>query len=444
LRRRRTAGLLALSLTVGSGALWGCTDETPTSSDAELFPVEARSVEVRIPFSEFGSDLQVFSGFGSPVDLSQGLVAREFAGELDARTVARFLGFPRAVSVRDDDGTLVTDSSIAVIGGRVVAMMDTIRVPERPVTLQASALAAEAWDARSTTWQWAVDTVETRIPWSEPGAGPATFLDTGTWDPSESDTVVFAVDSATLAAWADTSDLSRGVRIETEEPGIRATVRNLRLDLDVASEINPDTTVVTQVPLRDLTFVFDPPATPPPDGMRVSGTPAWRTTFAIDLPQSLDGPPVLCEVLGCPFELTPGAVSFATLILRTRRSPPAYQPDDTLALDVRPVLLPERLPKSPLGQSLLGQTFSALLGRILPPAYFTTEPDQEIVVPVTRFVRDLVRGVRDDGTPAPSTIALLSAIEPVSISVASFHGAGTELQPILRIILSRDEGVRLP
>ena len=50
LRRILLAGVLALS----AGTLVGCTEETPTATDGDLLPVEVLTVEVSLPFSEFG------------------------------------------------------------------------------------------------------------------------------------------------------------------------------------------------------------------------------------------------------------------------------------------------------------------------------------------------------------------------------------------------------
>jgi len=431
LRRPILTGVLALA-----PVIWGCADETPTSNREDLFPLTVQTVEVRIPFDQFGSDFQVLGGFGSPVSLNQGLLARDFGDGLEARTLTRFQRFPAAVSARDTTGTLRSDSSATFLGGRVLLVMDSIRTPDQPVLIRAGAL-ERPWHARTASWDWAVDTVGAREPWPEPGAGPVTVLDEATWDPAEGDTLTLDVDSATVASWSDTTDLSRGVRLEVEDPGVRISLQTVVLRLDARPSINPDTTVVVTVLPQDLTFVYDPLPDPPPDGMRVGGVPAWRTVFGVSLPETLDGPDELCQQLGCPFEVTPGAVNFAALVLTTRASPVAFQPDDTLALDVRPVLTPDRLPKAPLGSALTGFL-------TLPSEYFSTDPGRQIIVPITRFVRDAVRGTTEQGTFAPNTLALLSTFEPVSLSFASFAGPGSADEPVLRLILSPDEGVQLP
>lgn len=425
---------------VAIGLLAGCENESPTSTAEELIPLEAQSVEVRVPFATFGTDFRLLSGFGSAVELNQGLLARAYRDTLDARTLSRFPAFPEAAAVRDTTGAVVADSSLTFIGGRVVARFDTTSPPGVPVKIRAGAIQT-VWHARTVTWELAVDTVGRRELWPEPGGGPVTVLDSTTWDPAAADTAVFRVDSATIAAWSDSTDTTRGVRLSVETPGERIRIRTLDLRLRARPSANPDTIIeVRTAGPKDLTFIYTPQPDPPPDGMRIGGVPAWRTVFRIDVPETLTGPPELCEALGCPFEVTPGAVSFASLVVVTRQSPMGFQPDDTLSLDVRPVLSPERLPKAPLGNTLVGPG-----GRPLPPSFFSGNPGREINVPMTRYIRDVIAAGRtDEGEDVPSTVALLSTLEPVSLSLSSFHGPGSAQAPFLRLILTRDTGVDLP
>ena len=74
-----------------------------------------------------------------------------------------------------------------------------------------------------------------------------------------------------------------------------------------------------------------PPTLAEIDGMRVGGAPAWRTVLDVSLPTTLDGPQALCATVGCPFALGPQHVTYAALQLRTRLSPMAFQPTDTIA-----------------------------------------------------------------------------------------------------------------
>ncbi len=126
-------------------------------------------------------------------------------------------------------------------------------------------------------------------------------------------------------------------------------------------------------------------------------------------------------------------------MLRSRATSEAFQPTDSVGLDVRPVLLRSALPKSPLGNSLIG-----LPGFRVSPGAFGAEEGTEIEIPVTGFIRSLLLGVTPEGGEPSNTLALLSVVEPVSIAFASFQGPGTEGAPILKLVVTVGEEVQLP
>lgn len=425
--------------TVLSLASLGCEEIIPTSVDENLLPDEPVTVEVRLGWDEFASGLTVYGGFGSAVELGNGVLANGFAGVLNARTLSRFAAFPTTVTVRDSAGTNLTDSLPVFRTGRVAVILDTLAsTNDGPVTLALGAL-QQPWHAPTASWELAVDTAGDAEPWEEPGAGPVRDLGTAVWDPAAGDTVFFPVDSMQLAEWRDTAVVSRGIRLGIDTPGERVRVRSVLLRLDVESTVNPDTTVLSTVVREDFTFIYDPVPEPPPDGIRIGGTPSWRTVLDVVAPAVLDGPPALCDAVGCPVEITPEQVNYAALVLRTRRGEAAFQPTDSVSLDVRPVLSRQALPKSPLGSSLTGT-----LGRRVASDLFGDAEGATIEVPVTRFIQDQLRGETDEGTDPPRTLALLSTFEPLSISFASFHGPGSELEPELKLILTTGGEVQLP
>jgi len=186
--------------------------------------------------------------------------------------------------------------------------------------------------------------------------------------------------------------------------------------------------------------MYTPFPTPPPDGVRIGGAPAWRTLLSVSIPEVLDGIPELCAQVACPHTVDPGEISFAALLLTSRATDPAFQPSDSIRLDVRPVFDRSAMPKSPLGPSLV----EGDLGRIVPPEAFGSAPGQPIEIPFTTFARDLLRGVDEEGNPAPNTLALLSVFEPFSISFASFDGPGSAGEPVLKIVLTIGPAVELP
>lgn len=430
--------LIPCLLIAVAGLSSGCEEDLPTGLDEDLFPIEPQTLEIRLPWEVFAANLQVLGGFGSPLELPRAVAARKFRDTLDSRIVARWAPYPSEASVRDSTGTIRPDTSFTFIGGRIVARFDTaVSALTGPVDFSAHAIEQE-WDPRTATWRIAVDTVNDRRLWPEPGAGPATLVGTGIWDPEAGDSLVIEVDSATVARWEDPTDDPRSVRLDLETEGLRLEAVDLDLRLDSRPSSNPDTVIVLNAAARALTFIYDPFPEPPPDGIRIGGAPAWRTVLEMGIPATLDGPEELCERVGCPFPLAADRINAASLVLRSRASQPAFQPSDTIRLDVRPVLAPARLPKSPLGPSFVGRP-----GRAVDPSAFGEEPGQEISIPVTAFVQDLVRGQTPQGLDPPESLALLSFFEPLSISFASFVGPGEEGEPFLRLIVTTPDTVEI-
>ncbi|MBW3534632.1 MAG: hypothetical protein KY453_05355, partial [Gemmatimonadetes bacterium] len=405
--------------------------------------VDAVTVEVIVPWSEFASGLRVWGGFGTPRQLGHGVLAHAFEESLEARTLVRFLRIPRVASVRDTTGTTRPDSALTFVGGRLVLRLDTLAsTNEGPVTLAAGRI-LHPWDVTSATWELAVDTFRVTDPWPEEGGGPVEFLGTTVWDPAAGDTAFIELDSAQVALLADTTDVDRSVRFAVETPGVRLKVDFTALRLDARPSINPDTVVQVNATDRQTTFVYAPFPEPPPDGIRVGGVPAWRTVLDIDLPETLSGPPELCAAVGCPVRLTPERVTHAELVLTTRATEPAaFQPTDSIRLDVRPVLAPDRLPKAPLGGSFLAGL--GLPGTPIPAEAFGAGAARTVAVPITPFVRARLDEPAEGEDPLTSTIALLSVFEPLSIAFASFVGPGGAGEPFLRLVITAARPVELP
>lgn len=350
---------ILIAAAAAASALAGCEDELPTATSDELVPVDAGTAEILLPFDEVVDDLRVHRGFGRPADLGYGLLADDFRDALEVRTLVRFGDYPESAQVEDTTGTTVPDSALTFVGGRLILRFDTLGVDagelEGPPQVTARSIQAP-WHPETATWEWAVDSVGVQEPWPEAGAGPADSLATAAWDVEESDSLSIEVDSATVAAWGDTANPRRGLRLDLDRPGRRFRLNNVSLELEARPSVNPDTTITVGVPQRLITFVYSPGAEGDP-GLRLGGVPAWRTTFRLDVPESIDASPEVCAVLECPVRLTPETLSAATLLLTPEAPPAGFEPEDTVRLDVRPVLRPERLPRSPVGESLLPDPF---------------------------------------------------------------------------------------
>jgi len=250
--------------------------------------------------------------------------------------------------------------------------------------------------------------------------------------------VIFQLDSASAQVLADTASSEKGLRLESLTDGTRLDLYRLTYTLQTRPSSNPDTLVEVNVASQFRTFIYDPVPAPPEEEIRVGGVPAWRSVFTMDIPRTVDGIPELCLEVECPFKLTAEALIGASLILTTQAPPPAYLPRDTLRLDVRTVLEPSRLPKSPLGNSLTG-----ILGVQLTPEDFLEGAGVEIEVPIGPYVEALVAVNEGEELEVPPTLALLSAFEPLSLYFAAFEGPTSPHGPRLRLILTIAEDVRI-
>lgn len=427
-------GLLTLMAVSG---LSGCEQSDPTAVGGDLIPVEPTTVEVILPWSAFGESVEVFGGFGRPNQLSGAIVANAFRGTLTSRVLVDFGDYPEAVSVRDAEGTTRFDDDLTILGGRLVAVVDTLRSPVTgPVELQIGYL-DQSWDPFSAGWDFRLDSVGAQEAWTEPGAGPVTPLATAIWDPAAGDSVVFPLDSAQLRVFGDTTlAVERTIRIDALDPDTQLRFGAANLRLDILPSLNPDTVVVESVAADRSTFLYTPEVAAPADGLRAGGAPSWRTVLTLNIPTQLDGPAELCAVVTCPLAVTADNLNHASLILTSRVTDPAgFQPTDSLRLDLRPVLVPERLPKSPLGTSFLG-----VAGRAVAATAFSAAAGQQVPITITGFIRALVDP--EEESP-PTELALLSLVEPFSLAFGDFDGPGDPGEPVLRLILTDVEPLEI-
>jgi hypothetical protein len=403
-----------------------------------LIPTKAITVEVRLSFDEFAENLRVYGGYGSPAELPYGVLAHQYEGDLEARVLNGWWPYPVAATVKDSTGGNRPDSSLVFIGGRLIAHIDTIAsVHEGSVEMAAGAV-QQPWHYGSVDWQVAVDTVGDLQEWAEEGGGLVVPLATAIWDPSEADSVVFLLDSADVALWADTAAAAQGARLDALTEGVRIQTHTLRLILTTRPSSNPDTLVELLVGTRYRSFVYEPVLEAPESDFRVGGVPAWRTVWDMNFPTVLTGPPELCEQVGCPLVLETGMVNSGSLYLTTKAPPPGFVPSDTLRLDVRSVLEPHRLPKSPLGISLAGSQ-----GVSVPFEYFGEEVESRVEVPIGGYLVELIRGETVTGEEISHTMVLLSSREPLSLPFGEFYGAGSPFEPEIRLILTLGGGVEI-
>lgn len=430
-----------------AGAMSGCEERNATAPDLGFIQVNPRTVELLIPFEDFVDDVQVFGGYGSAEDLGYGVVALDFDG-LNARTLVRLGDYPTSAQVLGADGVTRADSDLSFVGGRVILVFDTVVGSILfPVAVELFDV-RENWHVPTVTWEMAVDTARDQRSWTQPGGGPITLLGGATFDAflglqSDDDaglldTVSIAIDSATVAALGDPASGTVGLLLAAADPGVLLNVLDIRLLLTTIPSTRPDTILELPVASEDLIFIFDPVPVAPAGWMRVGGTPAWRTVITMSIPRMANGTPEICGSAGCQVDLTEVDLNLAELVLTTRRTESAFQPRRTVGVDIRRVLNPELLPKSPLGGALVPDV------KALPPEFFTAEAGTSVLFSLTGLVAGILLEAAETGTVPVTSIALFSIIEPDMIGFASFEGGGGATAPAMRLLYTVANDVGLP
>ncbi len=436
-----------VTMMVCAGAASGCSEKISTAPDLGFRRINPRTVEVVIPFEDFVDEVKVFGGYGSTADLRYGVIAVD-PGGLNASTLAHLQDFPADARVPGTDGVTRTDTNLSFVGGFVVIQFDTVSgtvlVPAAVVVSDVK----EDWHVSTVTWDVAVDTAGERRPWTQPGGGPTTVLGQGTYDAFIGrlldddaglvDTMSIAIDSATVAALGDPASGIKGLLVSAVDPGTRLNVLNVSLSLTTVPSTRPDTILDLPVLMEDLVLMVDPVPTAPVGWLRAGGAPSWRTVITISMPKSVAGTPELCGAPGCQVDLTDVDLNLAELVLTTRRPEPGFQPERTATIDLRRVLNPELLPKSPLGEQLVP------FAERLAPDLFTVDVGAPVRFAVTQLVRGILSTAAETGTVPVTSMALFSVVEPEMVGFASFEGGGSAGAPALRLVYTIANKVGLP
>ena len=413
-------------------AAWGCTEKISTAPDLGFLQVDPRTVEALIPFGDFVDDVQVLGGYGSAADLGRGFVAQDFDG-LNVRTVVHVGDYP-------------TTADQTFSGGRVVLFFDTLRGSlDEPVFVEVFGV-QEQWHAPTVTWEVVVDTAGDRREWSQPGGGATTLLGGGVFDIGANedgaagltDSVSILVDSSTVAALGDPTSGTTGLLVAGAQPGTLLHLVDVRLRITTVASSEPDSVFEVTPPAGDVSFMFDPAPTAPLGWLRVGGTPAWRSVLTMSMPRTITGTPEVCGAVGCEVDLTEVDVNLAELVLTTRQTEPEFLPQDTTRVDIRTVLSPELLPRSPLGGPLLP------FPRSFAPELFLEQAGTQVALSVTTLVTGILGIAAVTDTVPVTSIVLFSNPEPSRIGFASFEGAGGAGAPVLRLLYTIANPVGLP
>ena len=131
-------------------------------------------------------------------------------------------------------------------------------------------------------------------------------------------------------------------------------------------------------------------------------------------------------------------MNLAELVLTTRQTEPEFLPQDTTRVDIRTVLSPALLPRSPLGGPLLP------FPRSFPPELFLEQTGTQVAFSVTTLVKGILGIAAVTDTVPVTSIVLFSNPEPRRIGFASFEGAGGAGAPVLRLLYTIANPVGLP
>lgn len=407
-----------------------CGQENPTDVGGSLLPGGVRTYEVVIEPDRFLLDDSSFAGYFDARAVNYLLLARAWGGTLDANIISN-IEIPPTVQVVDSSGTAQTDTTPVYTGGRLVVALDTFAVQSAPPDAQLRLYRlAQPYHPASATWTLRVDSGGVQLPWVTPGGTSGTLISSATFDPA-SDTIRFAVDSATIAAWADTLSPVNGFIIRAEEPGTRLRAADVALVLDARYERRPDTTFTATARPDDRIFVYDPLLPQVSTLTLAGGTPAWRAMLHLRPRLDTLALPCVDAEPGCTIQLRDAAITAASLLFTT--GPPlmsGFAPEDSIGLAARELFVHPAVPleRSPLG-GFAGAT------RLAAPTLFT---DAGGIFEVS--VGDYIRAFTDeDDNSFPSEwLAIVGSPEGGTFGHAAFTG-----RPRLRLVISVGTELRL-
>jgi hypothetical protein len=407
-----------------------CTQDSPTEAGSGLLPPDAiRTFEVVLPPETWLQWDTAFGVYSAPPDVDFVIAANAYEGSLNSRVLVRYT-IPRTITVIDTLGVLRTDSTPTFFEGEMRMIVDTLASTAGPATLELFRTTQE-WDRLTANWTLRIDSGNVQVPWAVPGGSPGAFI--GSTQYTDNDSIALPIDSATIAAWSDTTDATRGGVLTSATPDTRLRTTLPSLRVRARSRLNPDTIVEVNLAVA-RTFIFEPAQPDSVGTPRVGGTPAWRTVLR--LRERLDTVTVACPgIPGCSVRLGEAALSYAALQLQPVVAPPGFAPEHSMFVALF-ALLPS--PLLPLQRSPLTGDYGATNPPI-PPSSFTAAGAPIVELPATEFIRVLTSTPGSDDAFLPSHIALLPVGSPRTFGFGTF----AEL-PSLRLIFSIARELQLP
>jgi len=427
----------------------GCRDELPTVLGPDRFPAGARltSVVLELSADQFLEEIGQFTGYAAARDATYQLVANNFEGTLQARSLVRLTGFPVAVTV-PTGGTAVTDTVFTYTAGQIVVPVDTAATRVTgSVTLRLHE-AAQEWDAFSTTWTHAVDTVGVRVPWTQPGGSLGPELARTMWMPGDTavrDSVRWQVDSLTVARMA--SEDFRGLIVVAEGAPSRVQLGAFSLRTGARGASRPDTVISQVVTTALRAFVFTPEPPAPIGPWTAGGVRAARTLFRVTLPEHVAAcPPGAAPGQACPqVPIRNVTLNDVSLLLRSAPVRDGFRPLAPVEVTLRVIAEPELGRRAPLGPPAFGRQVPGAPGQfasaVVAPSLFlegSIPADNVVNIPVT----DHFRGVlAQDTVAARASTAFALLQEPQG---AAFGHVRFAASPRLRIVYTLPQQTSSP
>lgn len=418
--------ILGLGLACGAGLLAACGDELPTAVGGDIIDPGFRTFDVVLDAATFLQADTTYDRLGELRGAPFRLVAEAFEGELFAHTLFR-VNVPRRVTYEDEDGTSVTDSLFAIIGGTVTVVLDTLGEPTDPVEIEVVEL-TERWDAFSATWEQRIDSAGVSEPWTEPGGTTGRRLGSAIW--VAGDTLEIPLDSAAAAVLTDSVVGVHSGLLRSVTDGTRVRIEALSFDFHVRpSEAD---TLLTAGSVTEHAIVLTPEASEPGQNeLRVGGVPTWRSVLNF---RPLSEVEIPCSPgnTTCTIPLSSVDLNLATLLLRPLPVGPR-RIERPLRVEARAVL---RAPGVPVSRSALSTSMGAMAEGIAPSAFAAPAEPTTAAVPITGYIRRNVNP--PEGEDPILWVALVAAAEQQSpvFGYAAFGSIRSADPPRLRLVVT--------
>jgi len=407
-----------------------CTQDSPTDVGGELLPPDAiQTWEVLIESDRFIAWDTSFGVYSQTAGTDYLMLANAYDGVLSSRGLIRF-AMPRTIALPGTGSTVVIDSFPRFIGGSIRLGVDTTIAARQDARVELYAT-TENWDRLTATWTLRVDSPGRELPWTQPGGSPGTLVGVGNYV-AGSDSLIIQVDSATVAAWADTTNTGRGGILTMGSAGqrLRTTIPVLRAR--ARASVRDTVVEVPVAPGRTFIYTPDPPDTA--SAPRVGGVPEWRTILRMR--DQLDTLTVPCppgSAPGCRVRMRDVTLNYAALRLQPVVAPAGFRPEAPIDLTGHALLPVQGIP---LHRSPLTDAVSQLAAPV-PVSSFVAPGAPVVELPLTSFLRLVFAGEETDFTA--THIAL------VQVGLLRTFGFG-EFAPMppLRLILTTAKELQLP